>query len=90
MIKRLIRALFQWAHRSDGAQEVPFAVNAYREDEAEGFTISYRTVSNGAILNISAYASRKGQHFTTTRVVTAGANPHDEIAAIIAEMRLLK
>lgn len=90
MIKRMIRALFRWAHRSDGAQEVPFAANPYREDEAEGFNLNYRTVSNGAVLTISSFSSRKGQHFTTTRVVTADANPHDEIAAIIAEMRLLK
>lgn len=90
MIKRMIRALVQWAHEGNDLREAPYVVNAYREEDTEGFSLNYRNVSNGAVITISTFSSRKAQHFTTTRVVTADANPHDEIAAIIAEMRLLK
>lgn len=90
MIKRMIRALFRWAHNNDRVNHMTADDTVWRDDNAEGFNLNYRTVSNGAVLTISSFSSRKGQHFTTTRVVTADANPHDEIAAIIAEMRLLK
>lgn len=88
MIKRMLRALFDWVHSGDAPQLV--SAFPYRDEEPEGFSLNYRNVSNGAVITISYFSSRKGQHFTTTRVVTADANPHDEIAAIIAEMRLLK
>lgn len=88
MIKRLIRTLLDWAH--SGESHLVASGHIFREDDSDGFTINYRAVSNGAVITASCFSITKGRHFTTTRVVTADANPHDEVAAIIAELRLLK
>lgn len=54
MIKRMIRALLQWAH-SDEAQRVSVGY-VTQEDDVDGFNINYRIVSNGAIVMASAYS----------------------------------